>query len=117
MRKVNAVILCASAMSSGLIVDELKKVAPNFDIDISVECFASLRFKYYDYSNLDIVVLAPQIKSQGKDIGDFLTTKGYQIPIYNIPMRSYGLIKGDLILNEMLAIIDNAGGSSSCKEV
>ncbi|GMG97773.1 PTS sugar transporter subunit IIB [Tepidimicrobium xylanilyticum] len=102
MKKINAVILCASAMSSGLIVDKLKEVAAEKGIDIFVECSASLKYRYYDYSKVDIVLLAPQVKAQLKDITDFIRGKGLDIPVVAISMRDYGLVKGENILNQIL---------------
>lgn len=102
MEKVRAVILCASAMSSGLIVDKLKEVAAERNIDIFVECSASLRYRYYDYSKVDIVLLAPQVKSQLNDVSSFINEKGYDIPVITIPMRDYGLVKGDNILDQII---------------
>lgn len=107
MRKVRIVILCASAMSSGLIVEELKKIAPQNEIDLECECFASLRFRYYDYNKVDIVLLAPQVKSQMQSIRNYLDEKGFvHIPIMLIPMRDYGLVHGQPILDNALKILD-----------
>ncbi|CCQ95330.1 Predicted protein [[Clostridium] ultunense Esp] len=102
MEKIRAVILCASAMSSGLIVDKLKEVAASKNIDIFVECSASLRYRYYDFSKVDIVLLAPQVKSQLKDIINFINEKGFDIPVMTISMSDYGLVRGENILNQIL---------------
>ena len=107
MRKVRIVILCASAMSSGLIVEDIKKVALEMDIDVECECFASLRYRYYDYGKVDIVMLAPQVKSQEKDIRAYMNEKGHEnTPIFLIPMRDYGLVHGKAILEEALKLLD-----------
>lgn len=106
MKKLKVVILCASAMSSGLIVEELKRIAPENDLDLDCECYASLRYRSYDYSNVDIVLLAPQVKSQMSNIRKYMDEKGFQhIPIMLIPMREYGLVKGQEILNLALKTI------------
>lgn len=108
MRKIRMVILCAAAMSSGLIVEDLKKVAPQNGIDIEVQCFASLRYRFFDYSSVDIVLLAPQVKGQGSDIRNYLNEKGFNhIPVMLIPMREYGLVKGKAILDIALSILDS----------
>ena len=82
MKKLKTVILCASAMSSGLIVEDIKSIANKFNVEVEIECFASLRFKY-DYSNLDVVVLAPQVKSQEADIRKYLDEKYCFANLYN----------------------------------
>ncbi|MGB4588057.1 MAG: hypothetical protein WBI17_02335 [Clostridiaceae bacterium] len=109
MEKLRVVILCASAMSSGFIVDEMKKVAPENGIDIEVECFASLRYRSYDYSKVDVILLAPQVKGQQSDIQKYLNEKGFdKLPIMLIPMRDYGLVRGKPILDLALKIVAEA---------
>ncbi len=107
MKKLKTVILCAAAMSSGLIVEDIKGVANKMNVEVDIECFASLRFKNYDYSNLDIVILAPQVKSQESNIRKYLEEKNLALPIYIIPMRDYGLVRGEKILKDVLQIIES----------
>ncbi len=107
MKKLKTVILCGSAMSSGLIVEDIKSIANKFNVEVEIECFASLRFKNYDYSNLDVVVLAPQVKSQEADIRKYLDEKNIALPIYTIPMRDYGLVRGEKILKDLLQVIES----------
>ena len=109
MRKVNAVILCASAMSSSMIVDALRKIAPDKGIDLTVNCSASLRYRTFDFSKVDIVLIAPQVKGQMEDIRKFAVEKGYpDLPFMLIPMREYGLAKGEAILQMMLDALDKS---------
>lgn len=113
MNKLRVVILCASAMSSGFIVEELKKVAPENGVDIQVECFASLRYRYYDYSKVDLIMLAPQVKGQEPDIRKYLDEKGFaSLPIMLIPMRDYGLMRAKPILELALKTVAQSGGQA-----
>lgn len=106
MKKLRVVILCASAMSSAFIVEELKKVAPANEVELEVECFASLRYRYYDYKKVDLVMLAPQVKGQQSDIRKYLDEKGFaSLPIMLIPMRDYGLMRGQPILQLALKTV------------
>lgn len=110
MKEINAVILCASAMSSSMIVEALQKVAPKKGINLKVSCSASLRFRTFDFGGLDIVLIAPQIKGQMQDIKKFAEEKGYQdLPFMLIPMREYGLAKGEAVLDMMLKTLEEAG--------
>ena len=107
MRKINAVILCASAMSSSMIVEALRKEAPKKGIDLTVSCSASLRYRTFDFSGLDIVMIAPQVKGQMKDIQKFAAEKGYpDLQFMLIPMREYGLAKGEALIDGMLEMLD-----------
>ncbi|NLE93979.1 MAG: hypothetical protein GX599_08270 [Chloroflexi bacterium] len=107
MKKIRAVILCAAAMSSGLIVEELKRISPSQGIDMEIQCFASLRYRSFDYSTVDLVLLAPQVKGQAQDIRGYVNERGFKhIPIMLIPMREYGMVKGESILNMMIKTIE-----------
>jgi PTS system cellobiose-specific IIB component len=98
MKKLKVVILCASAMSSAFIVESMKEKAPGMEIDLDAECFASLRYRYYDYTHTDFVLLAPQVKGQKNDVEIFIREKKLTVPVAVIPMRDYGLMRGDNVL-------------------
>lgn len=106
MKKINILILCAAGMSSGLIVDSLKKNAIERDLEINVECSTSLNFRQFDYTKLDVVLLAPQIKSQTQDITQYISQQGLNLPCLNIDMRDYGLVKGSIILEKTLKALE-----------
>lgn len=109
MRKIKAVILCASAMSSSMMVEALRKVADGKKIELDVSCSASLRYRTFDFGGLDIVLIAPQVKGQMKDIQKFAAEKGFpDLPFMLIPMREYGLAKGEAVLDMMLETLQNS---------
>jgi PTS system cellobiose-specific IIB component len=108
MGKLKVVILCASAMSSAFIVEAMLKKAPEMKIDLDAECYASLRYRYYDYSNVDFVLLAPQVKGQKDDVEKFIREKGLAVPVALIPMRDYGLMRGDKILQFVIDSLEES---------
>jgi PTS system cellobiose-specific IIB component len=110
MRKVKVVILCAAAMSSAFIVESMAEKAPQMDIDLDAECYASLRYRYYDYSKADFVLLAPQVKGQKEDVEKFIREKGFTVPVAVIPMRDYGLMRGDNILQFVIDSLEENKG-------
>lgn len=110
MKKVNVIILCASAMSSSIIVEAMRKAAPAAGVDLTVDCSASLRYRTFDFGSVDIVLIAPQVKGQMEDIRRFAAEKGYdKLPFMLIPMREYGLAKGETILQMTLQQLSDAG--------
>ncbi|RVU96785.1 hypothetical protein EII22_10270 [Coriobacteriales bacterium OH1046] len=109
MRRISAVIFCASAMSSSMIVDALRETAPKNGIEMDICCYASLRYRTCDFGCVDIVLLAPQVKGQLDDIKKYAAEKGYPgLPFMVIPMREYGLAKADAILQAMLKLLPEA---------
>lgn len=107
-RKVKMMVLCASGMSSGLVVDSIIRHAGEYDVDIDINCSPSLRYRELDYNGLDMILIAPQVKSSTEDIMEYVSSLGLNIPYMIIKMRDYGLVKGGVILAEALAILDGA---------
>lgn len=104
MSKIKIVILCAAGMSSSLISNSMRENAEKQGIDVDVHCHPSLNFKDEDYSDIDVVLLAPQIRGQASDIKAYLANYK-NVAVDSIAMRDYGLIKGDLILKQALDLI------------
>lgn len=106
MRKVNILILCALGMSSGLIVDSIKKNAEELEVEVDVRCSNSISFREHDYSAVDIILFAPQVRSQQSDIIKYVQGLGLNIPTMPIESREYGLIRGGIILAKALKILE-----------
>ena len=52
-------------------------------------------------------MLAPQVKGQLADIKKFAAEKGHpDVPFMVIPMREFGLAKGEAIMKMILEILD-----------
>lgn len=105
-RKIKIMVLCASGMSSGLVVDSIIAHAAECGVEADVHCSPSLRYRELDYSGLDIILIAPQVKSSTGDIMEYVRGLGLDIPYMNIQMREYGLVKGGAILKAALEILD-----------
>ena len=103
---IRIMVLCASGMSSGLIVDSIKEHAADFGVETVIQCSPSLRYRQLDYSDLDIILIAPQIKSQTRDIMAYVADQNVDIPYLNIQMKEYGLVKGREILGQALAVLE-----------
>lgn len=102
MSQVKIIILCAAGMSSSLIVNSMREAAEKQGVDIDVHCQPSLNFKDADYSSVNVVLLAPQVRGQAADIKAYLA--GYDVAVGDIGMYEYGLVKGDLILKQALSL-------------
>lgn len=101
---LRVVILCAMGMSSSVIVNAVRKAANAKNVEIDIHCQPSLNFKDEDFNNIDIVLLAPQIRGQAKDIKDYL--KDYNVAIGEIDMLEYALAKGDAVLGNILKLAE-----------
>ena len=104
--KIKIMVLCASGMSSGLVVDSIIEHAPAYGVEVDVHCSPSLRYRELDYNGLDIILIAPQVKSSTGDIMEYIKGLGLDIPYMNIQMREYGLVKGGAILKQALEVLE-----------
>ena len=104
--KIKIMVLCASGMSSGLVVDSITEHAPEYGVEVDVHCSPSLRYRELDYNGLDIILIAPQVKSSTWDIMEYIKGLGLDIPYMNIQMREYGLVKGGAILKQALEVLE-----------
>ena len=55
---------------------------------------------------MDIILIAPQVKSSTGDIMEYIKGLGLDIPYMNIQMREYGLVKGGAILKQALEVLE-----------
>ena len=46
--KIKIMVLCASGMSSGLVVDSIIEHAPEYGVEVDVHCSPSLRYRELD---------------------------------------------------------------------
>ena len=106
MNKVKMIILCAAGMSSGLIVNNIKKDAEKVGVEVDVSCSYSLRFREADYSDVDIVCFAPQVRTQKADVEQYLKEQGLNVSTYLIPPQDYGLARGEKILRAAIEEIE-----------
>lgn len=97
------IILCAAGMSSSLIVKSINKSAEKRGISIDISCHPSMTYKELDYSIVDMILVAPQVRGQISEIQQFVSNK---IPVKQIGMREYGLIKGDEIFDQVLKTLN-----------
>jgi cellobiose-specific phosphotransferase system component IIB len=96
------VVMCATAMSSGLVAQKIQDEATARGMELSVVCFSGLQYKQSDLSDVDLILLAPQIRGQKKEIDEFLASQGWKTSTMAIDMQDYGLIRGAVILDKAL---------------
>jgi len=96
-KKLNILLICVNAMSSGFLVEKMKKAAKERGLDVNIEAVAGWGFKEKDFSKLDIVMLSPQVRHYKKDV-DNVASK-FNVPVANIDFQTYGLVDGNRCLD------------------
>ena len=95
------IILCCSAgMSTSLFVQKAKTYAVEQGIEIEINAISVAELDTYLTDDVDVVVLAPQIRFQLDSVSS-KTDK----PIMVIEMRDYGMMNIQKVLPEILALV------------
>lgn len=104
MDKKTIMLVCSAGMSTSLLVTKMLKAAQAKGKD--VEIFASSSAEFEDNlakKHLDAVLLGPQVRFLKDSYGKMAGEKG--VPLDVINMADYGLMKGDKVLEQGLALI------------
>lgn len=102
--KVNIILMCVNAMSSGTLAKKMSKEADKRGLDANIKAVAGWGFMEEDISQLDVVLLSPQAKHYEKDLKE--KTQGYDIKIEKIDYQTYGLVDGEKCLDLALEAIE-----------
>lgn len=105
-KKYNILLICVNAMSSGFLVEKMKKAAEKKGVDVNIEAVAGWGFKEKDFSKLDLVMLSPQVRHYKKEV-DLIASK-YNVPVISIDFQTYGLVDGEKSLELALKALEQA---------
>ncbi|MBC1433575.1 PTS sugar transporter subunit IIB [Listeria welshimeri] len=99
----NIMLVCSAGMSTSLLVKKMTEAIENKQVAATVIAVAEADFdKHKD--NVDVVLLAPQVRFLEKNLKRVLDPLG--IPVSIINGIDYGTMDGEKVLNEALAMID-----------
>ncbi|MBC1405885.1 PTS sugar transporter subunit IIB [Listeria welshimeri] len=98
----NIMLVCSAGMSTSLLVKKMTEAIENKQVEATVIAVAEADFdKHKD--NVDVVLLAPQVRFLEKNLKRVLDPLG--IPVSIINGIDYGTMDGEKVLNEALAMI------------
>ncbi|WP_456294758.1 PTS sugar transporter subunit IIB [Vibrio sp. AK197] len=95
-------LCCAAGMSTSMVVKKMKQAADSKNLEVDIQAVGLDEFDA-NLDNYDCFLLGPQIKYK---LGDFkVKTDGVGKPIAVINQMDYGMMKGDKILDDALAML------------
>ncbi|EOB3584475.1 PTS sugar transporter subunit IIB [Vibrio vulnificus] len=95
-------LCCAAGMSTSMVVKKMLQAAAQKNIEVEINAVGLDEFDA-NLANYDCFLLGPQIKYK---LNDFKTkADSVNKPIAVINQMDYGMMKGDKILDEALAMI------------
>ncbi|HHQ0846115.1 TPA: PTS sugar transporter subunit IIB [Listeria innocua] len=99
----NIMLVCSAGMSTSLLVKKMTEAIENNHVDATVIAVAEADFDKYK-GNVDVVLLAPQVRFLEKNLKRVLDPLG--IPVSIINGIDYGTMDGEKVLNDALATIN-----------
>ena len=98
-------LVCATGMSTSLLVNRMKETAETKEIEFQIEAHPVGQIEKYGEA-ADDILLGPQVKYMLQTLSDKAATKG--IPVQPIDMMDYGMQRGDKVLDYALSLIEAA---------
>lgn len=96
-------LFCASGMSTSILVNKIKDVAENKNIEINIRAFPeSEMVKVLD--EIDVALLGPQVRFFLDKAKVICEPKGIKVDVIN--MKDYGMMDGEKILAMALGLLE-----------
>ncbi|MBC1586626.1 PTS sugar transporter subunit IIB [Listeria seeligeri] len=107
----NIMLVCSAGMSTSLLVKKMTEAIEKSQVEATVIAVAEADFDKYR-NNVDVVLLAPQVRFLEKNLKRVLDPLG--IPVSIINGIDYGTMDGEKVLNEALTMIENSPQDGNC---
>ena len=101
MKKI--LLLCSAGMSTSMVVKKMRESADKGNLAVHIEAQGVDTFP--DHLNeYDLFLLGPQIRFKKDELQKLATPAGKTVEVIN--MIDYGMVKGDKILSDALALLN-----------
>ena len=100
----NIVLCCAAGMSTSILVQRMKDAAQKKGIEVSIKAVPVAEFKD-NIDTADIVLLGPQVKYEHATLQAIAEPMGKTVAV--IDMMDYGMMKGDVVLEKALKMMES----------
>lgn len=98
MKKV--VLVCASGMSTSLLMNKMRKAAKEQNLDVLVEAYPVAEVEQFS-SDADVVLLGPQIRHRIEDVRSEVSC-----PVASIDLQVYGRMDGERVIRQVMEILN-----------
>lgn len=99
----NILLVCSAGMSTSLMVKKMEESARAQAIDVEIKAIAEAELKDYT-EKVDIILLGPQVRYMLAKVKETMEPKGILVDVIN--SADYGMMRGEKVLNESIALID-----------
>ena len=106
MKKI--LLACAGGFSTSMLVERMQESAKKKGITVEIDASAVSRIAP-EIDNISIILLGPQM---GHNEGKLKKEYGHKVPITTINSMDYGMMDGEKVLTQALALIEDFKGGS-----
>jgi len=100
MKKI--LLLCSAGMSTSMVVKKMRESAASKGLEVHIEAHGVEAIQDH-LSEFDLFLLGPQIRFKKDELQKLATPLGKKVEVIN--MVDYGMVKGDKILQDALALL------------
>lgn len=101
---MNVLLVCYAGMSTSIMMKKMEEYAKTKDIELNINAVPLSELPQFVDENTSIVILGPQIRFSAKEVEKTLEGK---IPYMVIETRDYGMMRGDLVLEQAIKKIES----------
>jgi len=96
-------LVCAAGMSTSMLMAKMKKSAESKGIEAKISAMPEQKFKSYKEPT-DVLLLGPQVGYLFDEMKAEYAPKGIKVAV--IDMMDYGMMNGEKVLKDALALLD-----------
>lgn len=99
---IKVAVFCAAGMSTSMLVSKVRKEAEKKNIELNINAYSESEKE--DHTDVDLVLLGPQIQYMENEIKLIFEPQG--IPVAVINTVDYGMMNGAKVLETILKILN-----------
>jgi len=100
---MHIILACAAGMSTSLLANNIKKLAGERAMDVTVDALSTSALDEGQWRGADVVLVGPQMRHQL----DMLAAQGakYHVPVAAIPPQDYATANGQRVLEQAQTLV------------
>ncbi|QNR21037.1 PTS sugar transporter subunit IIB [Exiguobacterium sp. Helios] len=102
---MNILLVCSAGMSTSILVRKMREQAVIQGLDVTIEAIPESELSHH-LDQTDVILIGPQVRYLETKIRQVAEPKGVRVAIIN--QMAYGLMKGDLVLEQAQSLLTEA---------
>lgn len=94
------ILVCASGMSTSLLMNKMRKAAKAKNLDLLVEAYPVADIEQFSEA-ADVVLLGPQIRHQIENVKQVV-----DCPVASIDLQVYGRMDGEQVIQQVMSLLE-----------